>query len=263
LAHKGKEYVIEIDYVTVAINTVAFVDVVNINSTGRATSHAGITDRPFAGYTTIGGRIWGAKVDQWKMYYALGFVDSSDARFSGLGPSSADPTGFTMLAQGTNKVWDGPIHKWTTGNLEGTHTAILVVWDQDGNEYHDTQVLFFHNTAITPPAQITSPAPGNTVSKAAGSTVNIQGNASDDYFWQYALLWAGPTQTELTPANITLSSAGPSQIPVVAGKLGDWDVSKLPEGPYLLRLEVHDRAIRDDDAWTNNDWTWNVFTITA
>ena len=228
-SHKGKEYVIEIDYVTVAINTVAFVDVANINSTGRVASYAGITDRPFGGTTTIGGRIWGAKVDKWKLYYTVGVVASNDTRFSGLGPGSADPTDFVLLAQGTNKIWDGPIHKWVTGGLEGTHTAILVVWDQDGNEFHDTRVLFLHNTTITPAAQISSPAPGSMLSKAAGSTVNVHGTASDDYFWYYELLWAGPTQTELTNANINYPVAG-NHTPVINGKLGEWSASSLPRG---------------------------------
>lgn len=262
-SHKGKEYLIEIDYVTVAINMVGPVDVANINSSGRA-SYNGIDDRPFGGNTTIGGRIWGAKVDKWKMYYAVGFVDSSDTRFSGLGPSSPDPTGFSKVAEGTNKVWDGPIHKWNTSSLEGTHTAILVVWDQDGNEYHDTQVLFLHNTAITPPAQISSPAPGSTLSKGTSGTVEIQGTASDDFFLGFNLHWVGPTQTELTSASIAYPAAG-NHTPVVNGKLGDWDISSMPEGPYCVRLSVHDRAILNDDGihYKHHDWTWNTVNITA
>ena len=95
--------------------------------------------------------------------------NSNDPRFNSLGPSSADPTGFNNFAEGTNKVWDGPIHKWNTSGLEETYTVILVVWDNDGNEYHDTQILFLHNTVITPPALISSPAPGGTLSKGAGT----------------------------------------------------------------------------------------------
>jgi hypothetical protein len=258
--HKGKKYVLEIDYVTVAINMVGPVDVADINPSGRA-SHGGINDRPFGGNTTISGRIWGAKVDKWKLYYAQGFVDSNDARFSGLGPSSADPGGFNKVAEGANKVWDGPIHKWNTSNLEGTHTAILVVWDQAGNEYHDTQVLFLHNTAITPPAQITSPAPGSTVSKGTDDTPEIQGTASDDYFLSYSLHWVGPTQTELTNAGISYPAAG-NYTPVVNGKLGEWSIGSLPEGPYCVRLSVHDRTILNDGANTRSDWTWNTVSIT-
>jgi hypothetical protein len=259
--HKGKEYVIEIDYVTVAINMVGPVDVADINASGRA-SHGGINDRPFGGNTTISGRIWGAKVDKWKLYYAQGFVDSDDPRFSGLGPTSPDPSGFNKVAEGTNKVWDGPIHKWNTSGLEATHTAILIVWDQGGNEYHDTQVLFLHNTAITPPAQISSPAPGGTLSKGTSGTVEIQGSASDDYFQSFALLWAGPTQTELTNAGITYPAAG-NHTPVVSGKLGEWDISSLPEGPCFVRLSVSDRTILNDGAHTRSDYTWNTVTITA
>ena len=116
--HKGKEYVLEIDYVTVAINIVGPVDVVNINASGHAL-YNGIDDRPFGGNTTIGGRVWGAKVDKWKLYYAKGVVDSGDSRFTGLGPSSANPAGFNPVAVGTNKVWDGPIHKWNTSGWKG------------------------------------------------------------------------------------------------------------------------------------------------
>lgn len=259
--HKGKEYVIEIDYVTVAINMVGPVNLDNINASGRA-SYGGINDRPFGGNTTISGRIWGAKVAKWKLYYAQGFVDSNDTRFSGLGPSSPDPTGFGMVAQGTSKVWDGPIHKWNTSSLEGTHTAILVVWDQNGNEYHDTQVLFLHNTAITPPAQISSPAPGGTLSKETGVTVEIQGTGSDDYFRSFSLHWVGPIQTELTSAGIAYPAAG-NHMSVVNGKLGEWDISSMPEGSYCMRLSVHDRTLLNDGAGTRSDWTWNTLTITA
>jgi hypothetical protein len=238
--HKGKEYVIEIDYVTVAINMVGPVPAADINASGRA-SYGGINDRPFGGNTTIGGRIWGAKVEKWKLYHAQGFIDSNDTRFNGLGPNSSDPSGFSMVAEGTSKVWDGPICKWSTSGLEETHTVILVVWDKDGNEYHDTQILFLHNTAITPPAQISIPAPGSALSKGAGDAVEIQGTASDDYFRAYALLWVGPTQTELTNAGISYPAAG-NYVPVVNGKLGEWDISNLPEGPYCVRLSVSNRS---------------------
>jgi hypothetical protein len=261
--HKGKEYLIEIDYVTATINKIGPVNVADITASGRASFH-GIADRPFGGDTTIGGRVWGAKVDQWKLYYAADFVDSGDARFSGLAPSSPDPTGFSMIAQGTNKVWDGPIGTWNTGSLEGTHTAILVVWDKDGNEYHATQVVYLHNTIITPAAQISSPAAGSTVVKASTGTVEIMGTASDDFFLNFDLLWVGPTQTELTSAGITYPSAG-NHTPVVGGKLGEWNISSMPTGPYCVRLGVHDRTILNDDGihYKHHDWTWSTVTITA
>ncbi len=259
--HKGKEYAIEIDYVTVAINMVGPVDVVDINPSGRAT-HGGISDRPFGGHTTISGRIWGAKVDKWKLYYAAGFVDSGDSRFTGLGPASADPAGFNKIAEGTSKVWDGPIYKWNTSAQEGVQTLILIVWDQSGNEYHDTQILFLHNTVITPAAQISSPAPGSVLSNAGGGTVEIQGTASDDFFRSFHLHWVGPTQTELTSAGIAYPAAG-NNTPVMNGKLGDLSIGSLPEGPYCLRLSVHDRTILNDGGDTRSDWTWNTLTIIA
>lgn len=259
--HKGKEYVIEIDYVTVGINMMGPVDIANINASGRA-PHGGVNDRPFGGNTTISGRIWGAKVDKWKLYYAQGFVDSNDTRFNGLGPSSPAPGGFNKIAEGTNKVWDGSIHKWNTSSLEETYTAILVVWDQDGNEYHDTQVLFLHNTVITPQADISIPAAGTALSKGAGDSTEIQGTASDDYFLSYSLHWVGPTQTELTNAGISYPASG-NHTPVVNGKLGDWDISNLPEGPYCVRLSVHDKTILNDGSNTRGDHTWNTVTISA
>ncbi|MBU0993270.1 MAG: hypothetical protein KJ737_12315 [Proteobacteria bacterium] len=259
--HKGKEYAIEIDYVTVNINRVGPVDISDINASGLA-SYLGINGRPFGGNTTISGRIWGAKVDKWKLYYAEGFIDSGDSRLTGLGPSSPDPSGFTMIAQGTNKVWDGPVYKWNTSSLEGTYTAILVVWDQDGNEYHDNRTVFLHNTIITPPAQITFPAPGNTLSKSEITSVDIQGTASDDYFWAFVLHWAGPTQTELTGSGIAYPAAG-NYTPVVSNVLGEWDITSKPEGPYVVRLAVHDRTILNDGGDTRTDWTWNTLYITA
>jgi len=261
-AHKGKEYVIEIDYVTANINMVGPVAITDIGANGRAT-YQGIADRPFGGYNTLGGRIWGAQVDRWKLFYAAGFVDSADPRFTGLGPASATPAGFTKLAEGTNKIWDGPIYKWSTTGLDATYTAILVVWDKAGNEYHDTQVLFFHNTVITPPAQILSPAPGANVSKkATGTTLEIRGNASDDYFRQFALYWAGPTQTELTGAGYTPAVGGWTS-PVLNGKLADFEIGSKPVGPYLVRLEVWDRTIANDGHDVNIDWTWNTIDISA
>jgi hypothetical protein len=169
-----------------------------------------------------------------------------------------------MVAGGTDLVWDGPIHRWDTTGLEETYTVILVVWDDAGNEYHDTQVLFLHNTAITPPALISSPAAGSTLSKGEGGMVEIQGTASDDYFLNFALRWAGPTQTELTHAGITYPVAG-NHTPVVGAKLGEWDISSLPVGPYFLRLAVHDRAILNDDGihHKHHDYTWNTLNITS
>lgn len=265
--HKGKEYILEIDYVTAMINQVGPVPTTDINASGLAT-YEGINDRPFGGNTTISGKIWGAKVDKWKLYYANGFVDSADSRITGLGPNDATPAGFTQIVSGidTDKIWDGPIETWNTGNLEGLHTVILVVWDENGNEYHDTQVVHLHNQAITPAAQISSPAPGSTLNKTDGTSIQVQGTAADgsspdyDYFLSYDLLWAGCSQTELTGTGITYPPAG-NNTPVVSGDLGTWDISGLSNGPYVLRLGVHDRTIVNDGAHRRNDWTWNTVDI--
>jgi len=257
--HKGKEYTLEIDYVTAVINKIGPVPITDIAASGLA-SYGGVDDRPFGGNTTITGRIWGAKVKEWRLSYAAGFVDSADPRFSGLSPSAPDP--FTTIAEATNKVWDGPIHAWGTGNLEGVHTVILVVWDNNGNEYHDTQIVLLHNTVITPPAQISFPASGGTLNKSDGTSIQIQGTASDDYFLSYGLLWAGCSQTELTSTGITYAPAG-NKTPVVAGNLGTWDISGLGDGPYVLRLSVHDRTILHDGAHTRADWTWHTVNIVS
>ena len=258
-SHRGKSYTLEIDYVTDVINKVGPVSTSDIDASGFATQYASVNDRPFGGNVTISGRIWGAKVDKWRLSYSAGFVDSADPRFSGLGPSSSDP--FSTIDSGASKVWDGPIKTWNTSGLNGTYTIILVVWDTDGNEYHDTQIVFLHNTAISPPAQITTPVSGSTISKANGTNVQIQGTASDDYFYYYYLYWAGCSQTELTNIGITYPPAG-NQTPVVAGNLGTWDISGLSNGPYVLRHEVHDRTIVNDGASVISDWTWHTVTIT-
>lgn len=269
--HKGKEYTLEIDYITAMINQVGPVPTTDINSSGLA-SYNGISDRPFGGNTTIGGRIWGAKVDKWKLFYESGVVDSNDSRITGLGPNDSAPTGFTQIAEGTDtdKVWDGPIETWATGSLEGLHTVILIVWDDNGNEYHDTQIVHLHNQAITPAAQISSPAPGSTLNKADGTTISVQGTAADgtspdyDYFHSYELLWAGCSQTELTGAGVTYPAAG-NNTPVVSGDLGTWDISGLENGPYVLRLAVDDRTILNDDGivYKHHDWTWNTVNIVS
>lgn len=257
--HKGKEYLIEIDYITSLINMVGPVDVVDINTSGRA-RYAGIDDRPFGANTTIGGRIWGTKVDKWKLLFAEGFVDSADSRFSGFGPSSALPSGFSLIAEGTDKIWDGPIFKWNTTGLNETHTIILMVWDQNGDEYHDTQLIFLDNTAISPSALISSPAPGSTINKEDGSIVEISGTASDEFFYRFDLHWVGPTQTELTTSNILYPAAG-NHVPVMAGKLGEWNIGSIPAGAYCLRLHVCDRTILNDGHDVHNDWTWNTLII--
>ncbi len=250
--HKGAEYEIEVDYVTVLLNSVGPVDAASIDGSGYA-SWDGISDRPFGGITSIGGRIWGAKVDHWKLYYAEGFLDSSDLDLD-------DLDDLHEIARGDNKVWDGLIHRWHTGDLEGHYTAVLVVWDEDDNAYHDTQFLFLHNTAITPPAEISSPPAGSTLSK--GATAEIEGTAWDDYFLMYLLYWVGPTQTELTSSGIEYPPAG-NDTAIVDGKLGEWSVSSLPEGPYCLRLTVVDRTIFNDGFYNRKDWTWNTLTLTA
>jgi len=262
--HKGKEYAIDVDYLTVAINKVGPVNVADINASGRATVFAKIPDRPFGGYATISGRIWGAKINKWKLYDAAGFVDSEDERFNGLKSTSATPNGFVQIAEGMNKIWDGPIHKWETSALgkDEVHTIILIVWDQNENEYHKTQFVFIHNAPITPPVQITSPAPGSTVSKkAAKDVIKIVGIADDDFFQYYHLLWAGPTMTELTDKGINFQIAGGNHTPKDNKLLAEWDIKDLPIGPYVIRLEAHDRTIVDDGIFFNNDWTWNTINI--
>ncbi len=260
-AHQGKEYDIEVDYVTVLLNKVGPVATADIESSGRA-PYDGISERPFGGTTSIEGRIWGAKVDQWGLYVAEGFVDSNAPCFTDLEPLD-EPAGLDLIANGTDQVWDGLIHTWDTGDLEAAHTLILVVWDEDGNEYHDTQIVFLHNTAITPPAEISAPAAGSTLSKGAGTTVEVEGTASDDYFLKYHLYWAGgPTQTELTTAGIAYPLAG-NETEVLGDKLGEWDVSSLAEGPYFVRLTVVDRTIYNDGAYNRKDWTWNTVLLTA
>ncbi len=262
--HKGKEYILEIDYVTAIINKIGPVPIADINPSGSLqgfATYGGLNDRPFGGKTTISGRIWGAKVTKWKLFYTAGFIDSNDSRITGLGSSDADPNGFTKIAEGTNKIWDGPIKPWKTGSLEGLHTVILIVWDDKGNEFHDTQIVFLHNTAINPPAKISSPISCGTLNKAEGS-IQIQGTASDDYFHSYSLLWAGCDQTELTGTGITYPSVG-NKTPVVNGNLGTWDIGGLKDGPYVLRLSVHDRTIVNDGASTRSDYTWNTVNIAS
>lgn len=267
--HKGKEYIIDIDYVTVAVNKVGPIDVANINSSGRAisfgTSPLGnpILDRPFGGRTTISGRVWGAKVKKWKLYDISGFIDSDDARFNGLKSTSVDPNGFKKLAEGTNKIWDGPIYGWNTRDaMDGVHTVILVVWDQNENEYHKTQLVFVHNTSITPPVQITSPAPGSEISKkATKNVVDIIGTADDDFFQYYYVHWAGPAQTEITADKLDFKTAGDIEKPKNNALTAKWDINDLPVGPYMVRLETHDKTIVDDGSDWINDWTWSLITI--
>ena len=254
--HKGVEYLLDIDYVTAVINKLGPVSTTDIDSMGKAT-HQGIIDRPFGGNITIYGRIWGSKVVKWRLSYGAGLVDSDDSRFSGLGPSDPDP--FTTIADGTSLVWDGPIYTWST-DAEGPQTIILVVWDNQGNEFHDTQLVFLHNAAITPPSQIILPASGDTINKTTSPMMQIQGTASDDYFHSYGLLWAGCSQTELTGANITYPTAG-NTTPVVNGLLGTLDIGTFEDGPYVIRLSVHDRTILNDGATTRSDWTWHTITI--
>ena len=67
---------------------------------------------------------------------------------------------------------------------------------------------------------------------------------------------------ELTNAGFAYPAAG-NYTPVVNGKLGEWNISSLPEGPYCVRLEVHDRTLVHDGASPISDWTWNTITITA
>lgn len=259
--HKGKEYILEIDYVTAVINKIGPVPITDVNGLGFA-SYGGITDRPFGGNTTINGRIWGAKVNKWRLIYAAGVVDSTDPRISGLDPSASNPLGFNTIAEGINKVWDGPIATWGTGNLEGLHTVILIVWDDNNNEFHDTQIMSLHNEVITPPAQISSPASGATINKANETDIQIQGTASDDHFLSYSLHWAGCSQTELTNMGITYPPAG-NKTPVVGGNLGTWDISGLSDGPYFLRLTVHDRTVLNDGAHTRSDYTWHTLNIVS
>ncbi len=252
--HRGKEYTIEIDYVTAAINKVGPVPIADIKASGLA-SYGGIDDRPFGGNTTIFGRIWGAKVVKWRLSYGIGFIDSSDPR---LGQSGSDP--FTTIAEGTNRVWDGSIAKWNTQNIEGIHTVILVVWDENENTFQDTQLVFLHNTPITPPAEISTPASCGILNKADGTSIQIQGTASDDYFMAYNLHWVGCSQTELTNAGISYPPTG-NHTPVINGQLGIWNISGLSKGPYMLRLSVSDKTIISDGAHTRTDYTWHTMNI--
>lgn len=260
--HKGKEYLLEVDYVTAVINKIGPVQTADIDTKGLA-SFGKIDERPFGGGVTISGRVWGGKVDSWKLYYVPGSVDSTDTRIAGLGPTDANPPEFKKIADGTNSVWDGPIDKWETADLEGLHTIILVVWDDKGNEFHDTQIVYLHNAAINPPAHISFPAPGSTANRATdGQSIEIQGTANDDHFYSYALNWAGCDHTGLNSDWIIYPPSG-NKTPVVNGHLGTWDISQLKDGPYFLRLSVHDKTIVDDGARQTDGYTWNTLNIVS
>jgi len=254
--HKGKEYTLEIDYVTTGISHVGPVPAADIKNTGLV-DYDGISDRPFGGKVTVHGRIWGTQVAKWRLSYGDGFIDSADPRIGTGGP---DP--FNTVAEGTNRVWDGPIASWATGSLEAVKTIILVVWDESGNSYHDTQVVYLHNQNIAPAAEIHVPSAGGVLRKSDGTSVDIEGIASDDYFRSYGLRWGGCDQTELTSTGISYPPAGNTvAVDSPGGKLGTWDIGALVEGPYFVRLGVSDRTILNDGAHTRMDHTWHTLNI--
>lgn len=256
-AHYGPNaYILEIDYITAAVNKIGPVPIDDINSFGLG-NYGGINDRPFGGVVTVSGRIWGSKANKWRLSYAPGVVDSNDPRFNQIDPNLQDP--FTTIAEGTNKIWDGPIKIWQTGNLQGLTTLILVVWDDQGNEFHDTQILFLNNKNISPQANINSPISGSKLIKATGTDIDIIGTASDDYILSYELLWAGCGQTELTSSGVT--PAVGKYISVENGKLGTWNIAQLVSGPYVIRLGVYSKTIYNDGANSIADWTWNTVDI--
>lgn len=263
--HQGKHYLLEIDYVTVNLTQIGPVAVADIDSSTGLATYNHIDNRPFGGITTLSGRIWGAEVKQWKLFYAKGFIDSNDNRFNNLKPNSTNPNGFITLKEGTNRIWDGPITNWDTNDLEGIYTVILVVWDTKNNEYHDTQILVIDGVPIAPPAQISSPLTGSTLSKSNNNIIDIQGTANGKHFLKYWLLWVGSTYTELSRTEdyqIDYPNDN-NETAVINGVLGTWDIGNLPNGPYCLRLDVRSRTIYNNDASSKHDWTWQMVNIVS
>ena len=138
------------------------------------------------------------------------------------------------LARGTQGQIDvdlAPLVALTDGPYQ------LVVTAEDMGENRTELRVPFTVDATDPQAFIQAPAPGTVL--AGGSTpVIVTGLASDAHFESYELSF-GPGTAPAFYVSITTGTQT-----VSGGTLGSWNPVGLPDGPYVLRLVVTDRAGR-------------------
>ncbi|MDD5748598.1 MAG: right-handed parallel beta-helix repeat-containing protein [Actinomycetota bacterium] len=128
-------------------------------------------------------------------------------------------------------VEDGVLEVWDTTSLpEAPFLLRLTVFGLPGMEITDIVPVYIDHT--TPVAMITSPEAESMVS----GFVRIEGTAKDTHFMEYYLEYSQAQE----PLNwIRIDS---SINPVEEGTLGWWNIEKVPDGEYFLKLITKDTA---------------------
>ncbi|MBU2687289.1 MAG: right-handed parallel beta-helix repeat-containing protein [Actinobacteria bacterium] len=140
-----------------------------------------------------------------------------------------------MGEESTTPVTGGALGTWDTSSLpESAFMLRLTVNGIPGMVITDTISISVDHTA--PQAEISSPEDGATIAGYA----RISGTATDANFGTYSIEYAGESDPEnWQPA------CGPFTAPVSSGTLAYWNVEGIPDGVYLLRLSVEDKAGHD------------------
>ncbi|UCD18475.1 MAG: S8 family serine peptidase [Candidatus Zixiibacteriota bacterium] len=152
-----------------------------------------------------------------------GIADGND--FSGCvleyGPG-ANPTDWIEIASLSQPVTEGVLAQWATENLNGQYTLRLRV----GADNISRVTLYVINATV---ASIQIPGHGDTLV----SWSPVIGTACAGDFVNYQLECARLS----APDNWELICE--SSIPIVDGEVAVWNVSKLSDGDYMLRLSVY------------------------
>ena len=136
------------------------------------------------------------------------------------------------LAEGTEPITAGTaVHAWSVQAAEGDARLLLSAIDRAGNSAMVERAVAIDGTP--PIAVITTPVDGSAVR----GDLRIVGSATDTHFHRYRIAIAPASG----PSSGQFSDLFEGESPVVASPLFEASLSR-PEGEYLLRLTVDDRA---------------------
>jgi subtilisin family serine protease len=143
----------------------------------------------------------------------------------------SSPTSYTLVASGTTPVTDSRLATWDLSTApDGVHTLRVVATTTDGREYEDRQLVTIDSVEIT--------APSTRVLNFArpGDVVSVTGTVAPTNFESYSLSVRTLDGAPLPDADITLTGNGQSR--VTNGVLATWNTAGLPNGRYLLSLDI-------------------------
>lgn len=148
------------------------------------------------------------------------------------------PASYTLIAESNSAATGATLGTWNTDTLpDGTHTLRLQATSQSGVVYEDRRYVTFDRVFLTAPTQVTSNYGQTPPIYAAGTAVELRGNAASGGLTSYDITVLQSDGSPLPGASVTLAGGGAA--PVVEGWLGSWDTTAVPLGIYDLVLTAH------------------------